>query len=307
MSKPVQLIRPDKLGLGDNAVSPPGGGWHMLAEGDSWFSFGSVLGNSLLNQLHFERSTLVTATSMPGDTLRHMVDWRRDPQFVNLVDGGRRGSLAWTFDAVLLSAGGNDLIDAVNDKLVDQQLIRLVAPGSEPGSAAECIHEDAWQRFEAYLRANFAAISQLVGNSAKNAATPIFIHGYDYPIPVGHSALGGIYAMRWMRKPFDDRHYDAQADLPAATKAMRDLIDALNVMLSNLHRTYPFVRYVDLRTMIETGKAIDPKVDWFDDLHPTSEAFRLLAAKIEDEIEKSRKVRPTAPARARARGAKASP
>lgn len=272
MSKPVQIIRADRLGFGDNAVSPPGGGWHVLAEGDSWFSFGSVGGNSLLNQLHFERSTLVTATSTPGDTLRHMVDWRRDPNFVALVDGGRRGSRAWAFDAVLLSAGGNDLIDAVNDKLVDQQLLKLVVPGSEPGSAAECIHEEAWQKFETYLRANFAAISQFVGNSVKNADAPIFIHSYDYPTPNDVPALRGVSGP-WLQPAML-----AHRIPPGLWTALADhLIDRLAGVQQSLQLAN--VRLIDTRNTLRRAElgAVAESNDWLNEIHPTAGGYAKLA------------------------------
>lgn len=280
MTKPAQIIRPDRLGAGDNAVSPPGGGWHMLAEGDSWFSFGSVLGNSLLNQLHFERSTLVTATSTPGDTLRRMIDWRRDPHFVNLLDGGRRGSLAWTFDAVLLSAGGNDLIDAVNDRFVDQQLIRLVAPGSEPGSAAECIHEDAWQRFEAYLRANFTAISQFVGNSVKNAGTPIFIHAYDYPTPNDTPSLR-LVSGPWLRPAMLAHRIPTALWIALADH----LIDRLGGVLETLGLAN--VHLIDTRNTLVRAElgAFAESGDWLNEIHPTPAGYAKLADRWQVAVE----------------------
>lgn len=279
-SRPIQLIRPDRLGTGENPVSPPPGGWHMLAEGDSWFSFGSVLGNSLLNQLRFSRSTLVTATSRPGDTLRRMVDWRLDPHFATLVDGGRRGSLAWPFDAVLLSAGGNDLIDAVNDQLVDQQLLKLVVPGSEPGSAAECIHDDAWQKFETYLRANFAAISQLVGNSAKNAGTPIFIHSYDYPTPNDVPALRGVSGP-WLQPAMLAHRIPPGLWVPLADHLIDRLAGVLQTLaLANVHLvdTRNTLVRADLGAFAESG-------DWLNEIHPTARGYAKLAGRWQGVVE----------------------
>lgn len=272
MTIAVQLIRPERLGFGEDGVMPPAGGWHMLAEGDSWFSFGSVLGNSLLNRLRFDRATLVTATSQPGDSLRHVVDWRRDPNFVTLVQGGRRGNRAWTFDAVLLSAGGNDLIDAVNDRFVDQQLLRLLAPGAEPASAADCLHEDAWQRFESYLRVNFSFISDLVGNSVKNAATPIFIHSYDYPTPRDAPSL------RFVNGPWLYPALRAHRIPPALWMPVTDLlIDRLAGVLQTLG--LPNVHLIDTRgTLIraEPG-AFAESNDWRNEIHPTAAGYAKLA------------------------------
>jgi len=278
MSQPVQLARPDDLGL--KVPVPPGGEWFMLAEGDSWFSFGSVLGNSLLNQLRFTRRTLVVSTSRPGDTLRRMVDWRRDPKFVALVDGGRRGNLAHRFDALLLSAGGNDLIDAAGGQFVDQQLFRRIGEGETPGSAADCLHEDAWQRFEAYLRANFAAVAALVGNSRRNADTPILIHGYDYPTPNDTPTLRGVSGP-WLRPAMVAHRIPEALWAPLADL----LIDRLAGVLGTL--ALPNVHFIDTRgTLVRAERdARGASGDWLNEIHPTAPGYAKLARKWQPAVE----------------------
>jgi len=280
-SKPVILIRPDQLGSGGvNGVDPFPGGWHMLAEGDSWFSFGSVGGNSLLNALHFERKTLVTSCSKPGDTLRHMVDWKRDPWFSRLLDGGRNANLAWTFDAVLLSAGGNDLIDAVSDKFVDQQLLKLIAPGATPASAADCVHDDAWEKFETYLRANFTELSAFVGNSRKNADTPIFIHAYDYPTPNDAPSL------RHVSGPWLFPAMVAHNIPHALWTALADhLIDRLAGVLQTLDLAN--VHLIDTRGTCQRAVlgATGRSNDWINEIHPTSGGYAKLADRVQGAVE----------------------
>jgi len=280
-SKPAILVRPEHLGSGDiNGVDPFPGGWHMLAEGDSWFSFGSIGGNSLLNALRFERKTLVTACSRPGDTLQRMVDWRRDPWFARLVDGGRNANLAWAFDAVLLSAGGNDLVDALSDKHVDQQLLKAIAPGSEPASAADCVHDDAWGKFESYLRANFKDVSELVGNSRKNADVSIFIHAYDYPTPNDAPTL------RHLSGPWLFPAMVAHGIPHAMWTALADhLIDRLAGVLQSLDLAN--VHLVDTRGTCQravlgaTGKSND----WINEIHPTAGGYQKLALRVKTAVE----------------------
>lgn len=282
MSRPVQLIRPDKLGFGEGCVSPPGGGWHMLAEGDSWFSFGSLGGNSLLNKLRFERSTLVTATSKPGDTLSHVVDWWRDPNFSALIDGGSEGQRAWKFDAILLSGGGNDLIDAVNDQLVDQQLLRLFGPGSPlPATAADCVHEDAWQRFENYLRVNFASVSQLVAHSAENSGTPVFVHTYDYPTPNDAGALPG--GKSWLLPAMVAHNIP-----PSLWQPLSDhLIQRLAGVVRSLPGALPNVHVIDtLNTLVRAAPgSTGQSNDWLNEIHPTAGGYAKLALKWKAVVE----------------------
>jgi len=269
--KPVVIVRPPQLGFGDGSVSPADFGWHMLAEGDSWFSFGSLFGNNLLNRLAFARSTLMTSTASPGDTLGHMAEWWRDPAFATLIDGGPRGKQGWKFDAILLSGGGNDLIDAVSDKFVDRQLLRKLPAGSDPASPEDCIHPEAWALFENYLRANFGMVSDLTANSPLNGATPIFVHTYDFPTPNDAPAAPG--SGPWL--------------LPALVahgipQPMRQpLADHLIERLAGVTRTlgHANVRVIDtLGTLTRAASgATGDSNDWLNEIHPNAGGYAKLA------------------------------
>lgn len=277
--KPVRLIRAQQLGFGDNSVSPSDFGWHLLAEGDSWFSFGSLLGNNLLNRLALTKKTLVTSCAQPGDTLAHMVEWWRDPDFAPLIDGGAHGDRAWKFDAILLSGGGNDLIDAVSDKLVGQQLLHKLPAGSDPATPDDCINADNWALFERYLRANFGMVSQLAANSALNSATPIFIHTYDYPTPNDAPAAPGrgpwlLPAMvahnipEPMRQPLSDRLIER---LAGVTRTLG---------LANMH----LIDTLGTLTRAASGSTGDSN-DWLNEIHPNPGGYRKLAAVWRKKIE----------------------
>lgn len=270
--KPVRIIRPEQLGFGEGSVSPSDFGWHMLAEGDSWFSFGSLLGNNLLNRLAFERRTLVTSTARPGDTLKHMADWWGDPDFAALVDGGPHGNRAWEFDAILLSGGGNDLIDAVNDRVVDQQLLRKLLPGSDPGMPEDCVHADAWDLFEGYLRANFGMVLQLAANSARNGATPIFVHTYDYPTP--NDAPAALGSGPWLLPAMVAHNIPEPMHQPLADHLIERLAHVVRTLgLANVH-------VIDtLGTLVRAAPdSRGNSNDWLNEIHPNAGGYRKLAA-----------------------------
>src|SRR6185436_5868496 len=87
-------------------------GFRFLAEGDSWFSIGTLnpLANSnLLFEMDFQGSACAVNCAAPGDTLKRMSQMNTDPNFVALL----RGRRARFWDAILMSCGGNDLIEAV--------------------------------------------------------------------------------------------------------------------------------------------------------------------------------------------------
>jgi hypothetical protein len=266
--RPVVIVRPEQLGFGDNSMSPSDFGWHMLAEGDSWFSFGSLLGNNLLNRLVLTRSTLVTSTARPSDTLAHMVDWWRDPAFAALLADGAR---SWPFDAILLSGGGNDLIDAVSDRLVGQQLLRVLPAGSDPASPEDCIHPEAWAAFETYLRANFAMVSQLAAGSPNNAATPIFVHTYDYATPNDLPAAPGRGP--WLLPALRAHGIPQPMHQPLADHLMERLAGVVRTLgLANVH----VIDTLGTLTRAVSGATGDSN-DWLNEIHPNPQGYGKLA------------------------------
>jgi len=279
MPVPVHSIPPWQLNNGEAGSSPSDYGRHMLAEGDSWFSFGSFMGYNLIDFLQLTQSTLVTKTAMFGDTLDHMADWWRDSNFPSLIDGGSYGNRAWKFDAILLSGGGNDLIDAVNEKYVDQRILRLCSAADPPGAAADCLREEGWGQFEAYLRANFKKISAFVGNSARNAATPIFVHTYDRLTP--RDAPAGPGMGPWLL-PALTAHQVPETLWPSVADL---LIDRLRGVILSLN--LPNVHVVDtVGTLTRADRdATGNSHDWLNEIHPNRGGYRKLALKWQAKIE----------------------
>jgi hypothetical protein len=69
--------------------------------------------SNLLLNLRVTRSTAIISCAYPGDTLAHMVDHVNDPWFDRLL---RHPNFASRWEGILLSAGGNDLIDAAQQR-----------------------------------------------------------------------------------------------------------------------------------------------------------------------------------------------
>ena len=80
----------------------------ILAEGDSWFSIGAVPSSNLLFELELPGKTIILNLAYPGDTVEHMSSLVGNPDFRRLIHDLRYG-YAW--DLIMLSAGGNDVID----------------------------------------------------------------------------------------------------------------------------------------------------------------------------------------------------
>ena len=87
----------------------------------------------------------------------------------------------------------------------------------------------------------------------------IVCHGYDYVIPTGG---------RWLGEPLARQRIPAG---PLQAAIMRQVIDRVNRTIGVLARTYPSVRFLDLRGTIRAG-------EWYDELHPDDAGFRKVAA-----------------------------
>lgn len=254
---PATVIAPQQLRpAGDDQVSPTEFGRHYLFEGDSWASFGSVLGNGIPHFLQFEERVLITSCATPGDTLARMNDWR-NREFSRLVRD-------WQFDGILISAGGNDLIDALPE---------IIRPGGMEPQA--CIRWAAWYRLAAALETGYAALARKVADTRANRTTRIYLHTYDYPTPrpAGAVSLPGLKVGPWL--------WPALREIPEAIRpAVADLLFA---------RLRALVRGVELPnvTVIDTAGACDRAApgtsgasgDWVNEIHPSGSGYRKLAGR----------------------------
>jgi len=103
-----KVMFPGQLDSTQAEWNPPEYPLRMLAEGDSWFSFGSWKLESMLTQLRLETPAAIVSLAQPGDTIRRMSDIANNLELDHWLSA-RWGAFNW--NAVLVSGGGNDLID----------------------------------------------------------------------------------------------------------------------------------------------------------------------------------------------------
>lgn len=185
MNQPLAIYRPQDL----SSNEPPdlaSKGYRFLAEGDSWFTIGSLnpaKNSNLLFELAFTQSAAAVNCGYPGDTLRRMSAMSADPQFASLLVG----KLARFWDGILLSAGGNDLIDALqvtNPAVPLAQRLLRHAPewGPVADGAARYVSDAGWQTFAGYVRANLQHLLA-TRDRGPSAGMPVFMHCYAVPTP----------------------------------------------------------------------------------------------------------------------------
>jgi len=104
--------------------------------------------------MELAKSMVAVNCATPGKELRHMTDTTRDRAFVKLLTG--KFAIKWT--AILLSGGGNDLIDAARigpETLPNQRLLARPDERPNPSTAEGYISEPGWQVFAGHLTAVF--------------------------------------------------------------------------------------------------------------------------------------------------------
>jgi lysophospholipase L1-like esterase len=273
MSVKAKRIAPWELRPGEPAFAPESYDWHLLAEGDSWFSFGSFFGNSLLDGMTFSRKTLITQTAMPGDTLSRMADWDRDANFRSLLT--RTPPYEQDFDAILLSGGGNDLIDAAGKQYNGTAILKICDPGmTQP---QDCIHAAGWDLLEDYLRKSFRRIADAA--ALHHPGTPVFVHTYDYATP--RPAGAGFGKGPWLEPSFQHHQVPPALWVPLADLLQQKLAHVIRTLgLGNVH-------VVDTLGTLARAAPGSPgrSHDWLNEIHPTEEGYELLGAKWAAKIE----------------------
>jgi lysophospholipase L1-like esterase len=276
----ARIIRPDEL----DAETPPDLNAYfpcIVAEGDSWFSLGSVPPKNVLQELDFSTHSAVVNLAYPGDTA---ADMERELK----ASGGRRvdvwlsefGSVvcdrsAYRYSAILLSAGGNDLIDAVPHLL--RQGVDYAA--ADPAHPQDIVDAAALAKFDDFLKRNLTALVQFVRDQpSPNRDAPIFIHTYDYPTPNDARAtlFGRPVGSAWLYPRL------VAAGVPTAfwQPLMRHLVDHLadglqSLVLPDFH----VVRTTGLLVPAALG-ATGASGDWENEIHATAAGYRKIARKL---------------------------
>lgn len=247
--------------------------WRLLAEGDSWLDRSTPLAGSLPQFLarvldRRGQSTLIINLAQGGDTLRR-------------ITAAMNGPLAWwleqfTYHAILLSAGGNDLIDAALDPPAGQGIVRNMAGRPTPVDAQDCIRHAALALLlDGYLSFNFSTLYQAI-RAGRNAATPIFLNRYDTPTARNAPAAPGVGP--WLYKAY--RKNDVAPVLWPALTAL--LFQALDQAIASWCTGRSAVQAVPTTGVLQPaapGSTAEQgfQGDWANEIHPNAAGWKKLA------------------------------
>jgi lysophospholipase L1-like esterase len=262
----------------------------LLAEGDSWFTLGAIPAHNLLEGLDFPTWGAVINLAYPGDTVTEMERALKAGAAHRRVDiwaseFGRfvADSAAYPLSGILLSGGGNDLIDAVPHLLKrDFDFSTLDA-----AHAADALDPVAVEKFDQFVRASFTGIVNFVrDHGGPNAHVPIFCHTYDYPTPNDAPAtiLGARVGSAWLYPRLVERQVPRAMWVPLVDHLLRHLAALLkSIDLPDFH----VVHTLDTLTRAHLG-ATGESGDWDNEIHPSRSGYkklgRRLARAISDEL-----------------------
>jgi len=263
-------------------------GTRLLAQGDSWFSIGAMppwATSNILQQLEFGAEACAVNCAYPGRELAHMVEWKRDTGFSRLL----AGNLAYKWNAILLSGGGNDLIAAAgvlprdaNRKPVPQKSRLFLKPDEwgPPGQGAgRYLSKAGWNTFASHLAPQFDDVFAL-RDSGVNRGVPLFCHTYAYPMPRKAPASELFHMGPWLYPAIVAYGIPTRDWLAVATELINRLAALLRDIVGGLNS--PKDRQIQL---IETQQALipaqpgtsGPSKDWENEIHPTPGGYRKLA------------------------------
>jgi len=238
----------------------------VLSEGDSWFSFADVIGRlddpRDLGDPKFQRAWCLLRLEKAGD------------EVMTILSGCQRSKLRdyfgrWKIDALLFSAGGNDIIGP--------DLLPLLRPYTRGAQAQDLV---AFSRFERRLRQIqdcYRELLDLLSDAPQDSR--VFVNSYDYVVPSDRPVkLAGIVKVAgpWMLPYFEQRGIPKEL----RGEVVRLLIDgfcaAIDQVAAEPRGVGRLIR-VETRGVVQGG--------WKDEIHPSRVGARRVAKEFEKALQ----------------------
>lgn len=242
----------------------------FLAEGDSWFSLflnrrDPLKGTNLLWHIDTPSKAVIIDSSLSGDTLANMTGPTESRFFKEILET----RFGYKFDAILLSGGGNDVIDRLNDV--------LVRPAKKNYSVQDCLNPQSCANLLKSLEKSLLELISIRDRSRANRATPIISHSYDYITPRDLPWEFAIIRLGPWAWPTLRLH---GINDPVVQKGITDfLLSAWAERLKAIAQKADLFFVADTLGTLKPAAADDltPKGDWHDEIHPSSSGLKKLA------------------------------
>jgi lysophospholipase L1-like esterase len=264
----------------DNFCDPAFNDHSLIAEGDSWFTIGGFqLQNpwfsNLLYSLRFKREVLILNLAEPGDTIKHISAMPRDQSFKYVIEE----HLNDPWDAILLSAGGNDLIDKAHTLILN----KLERQGISINQPADYCNAFAVDSFLQNIVNHFRRLAAIRGNHK----IPIVLHSYDYPTP--RNAPARFFGIGLLGPWLYPCMLNAEIPKHDWIDVSDYLFDQLAERLLSLSRgANPISDFhvIDTRNTLTraTLNSTGNSGDWLNEIHPNKNGYKKIARLIEQKL-----------------------
>ncbi len=247
----------------------------IIAEGDSWLS--PLLEDNLLRHVdrYFDFHILNLAEA--GDKASDIFSSAQLHRLSYAIDD----DTGFGFDAILLSAGGNDLLGTLNDPR--SEILVQFPPGQGPNDEQDAVDRGV----------NKPAVADAIGAVADLYRTfldrrrqicpnlEVWFHGYDLPFPSGKAAdlwdpIDWLPVGPWL----DPALHRAGIHVESHQRAvLAYLVDELQSALSALADPSDGVHYVDLAGALAWEGA------WNDEIHPSAAGYQSVLARFRPRLD----------------------
>ena len=271
-----------------------GAGRRFLAEGDSWFTLGTLSlgqGTNVLLEVTFKQKNAVMSWAYPGDTLQRMVDGINDPDFDRALWNKSGGNFASFWEGIIISAGGNDLIAAAqvppvlnnNPVPVHQRLFLTAAEAAaQPGPPGPLrrISEPGWSTLSDHLFVNFKILLERK-DKGPSERSPLFVH--TYAMPAARPSGAGPGSRGWMFPAMEAYGIAPTEMQPVCSELFTRLREFLLSLDSNSGqpRSLKKVHVFDSAGLTDivpaTPGAVGVSGDWVNEIHLTAGGYRKMA------------------------------
>lgn len=259
----------------------------VLAEGDSWFHIGGSAkvgsARNLIDELNFnDKHTMLLNMALTGDTVRRISESFDSSNFKKMLEEEK-----WDF--ILLSAGGNDLIDALTEDLnyiINGKNISIIQSSKKKNGFMSYINKDDLKIFLKFILEEYRALFEIIRNT-DNREVPIIIHTYDYPTPRNSAAkIFGFNAKGpWLFKALDAKKVPTNYWIKISDYIFEQLADALLTLhspnLPNVANVYVVKTH---GTLLRADSVAGESYDWLNEIHPNAKGIQKLANLINKEI-----------------------
>jgi hypothetical protein len=237
----------------------------LVSEGDSWFQFPLFL-DDVIDQVLPDFN--IWSVGAAGDTLQNMV--LKNAEYLKSLHRHRKDVRAFLF-----SGGGNDIVG--EDENGDPIISQIVKPFEASHPAEWYLDTDEFSRKLLFIEDCYREVIMKV--AAEHPNLPVICHGYDYSIPGGFpgDTRNPFWAKQdqWIGRAMRD---DLKIEEPTLQREIvKIMIDRFNARVkalcggNNPDGLFRHAWHVDVRGVV-AGR-------WADELHPTNEGFRAVAAR----------------------------